>query len=171
MAVTEKDLNALSALIDQKLLVITKQVDGGLSIINTKLDNQGEKLKSIEGQTTKTNGRVNELDTRVNLIEKEEIRHIITCPQIEAIQELGTALDEKKADSNKQIENIRKDLLEYDILKKYPKIGLSIVTIACIALIITTYTVLSGFMRDLKGDFKTEIKTEIKKELFDSINN
>lgn len=171
MAVTEKDLNALSALIDQKLLVITKQVDGGLSIINTKLDNQGEKLKSIEGQTTKTNGRVNELDTRVNLIEKEEIRHIITCPQIEAIEQLSTSLDEKKADSNKQIADIRKDLLEYDMLKKYPKIGLGIVTIACIALIITTYTVLSGFMRDLKGDFKTEIKTEIKKEIFDSINN
>ena len=171
MAVTEKDLEKFSELMDQKLKTVTTELSGNFRLLNNKLNTQTAELRRIKEQTTKTNGTVKELDTRVNLIEKEEIRHIITCPQIEAIQELNTALDEKKADSNKQIANIRKDLLEYDMLKKYPKIGLSIVTVACIALIITTYTVLSGFMRDLKGDFKTELKMEIKKELFDSINN
>ena len=171
MAVTEKDLEKFSELIDQKLKTVTTQMSGSFRLINSKLDTQKNELSRIKEQTTKTNGHVAELDTRVNLIEKEEIRHIITCPQIEAIEDLNTKLEQKKADSNKQINDIRKDLLEYDMLKKYPKISLGIVTVACIALIITTYSVLSGFIKDVKGDFKTEIKMEIKKEIFDSINN
>lgn len=171
MAVTEKDLEKFSELIDQKLKTVTTQMSGSFRLINSKLDTQKNELSRIKEQTTKTNGHVAELDTRVNLIEKEEIRHIITCPQIEVIEDLTKSLDEKKADSNKQIDAIRKDLLEYDMLKKYPKIGLGIVATSCIALIIATYSVLSNFMTDIKTDFKVEIKKEIKKELFDSINN
>jgi len=171
MAVTEKDLEKFSELMDQKLKTITTDLSGSFRLLNSKLNTQITELRRIKEQTTKTNGTVKELDTRVNLIEKEEIRHIITCPQIEAIEDLNTKLEQKKADSNKQINDIRKDLLEYDMLKKYPKISLGIVTVACIALIITTYSVLSGFIKDIKGDFKTELKMEIKKEIFDSINN
>lgn len=171
MAVTEKDLEKFSELIDQKLKTVTTQMSGSFRLINSKLDTQKNELSRIKEQTTKTNGHVAELDTRVNLIEKEEIRHIITCPQIEAIEALQKDLNDNKDDSNKKIDDINKNLVEYDMLKKYPKIGLGIVAVSCIALIIATYTVLSTFMNDLKGDFKTELKMEIKKEIFDSINN
>lgn len=171
MAVTEKDLEKFAELIDQKLVTITTELSGNFRLLNSKLNTQTTELRRIKEQTTKTNGTVRELDTRVNAIEKEEIRHIITCPQIEAIEALQKDLNDKKDDINKKIDDINKNLVEYDMLKKYPKIGLGIVAVSCIALIIATYTVLSTFMNDLKGDFKTELKMEIKKEIFDSINN
>ena len=64
--------------------------------VNVKLDN-------IHTQVLKTNGRVNEHDVRLNLLEKEDISHTINCPQ--------------KA----RIDNIDESLMEYKMAKKYPK--------------------------------------------------
>jgi len=42
-------------------------------IINTKLD-------FIKEQVTKTNGRVDELEDKVEVLEKSEIAHVVNCP-------------------------------------------------------------------------------------------
>lgn len=167
MALEQKDLDAFSTLMDEKLKGINQSMSASFRNINIKLNNQGKNLSRIETQTTKTNGRVNELEKKINGMELEEVKHIVNCPQIEAMNELRDDLEQKKADSNKQLDDIRKNLVEYDMLKKYPKIGLGVVAVSCIALVIATWSVLSNFMDNVR----IEIKTEIQRELSDSINN
>lgn len=50
-------------------------------IINYKLD-------SIETQTTKTNGRLSEVENKVKEIEIDNAKRVLTCPQNKKIEEL-----------------------------------------------------------------------------------
>lgn len=63
-----------------------------------------EKLDRIEQQTTKTNGRV-------TILEDKELKHIIECPV------------------QKQVDEMKEDLFEYRIFKKYPKIAAGVMII------------------------------------------
>lgn len=54
----------------------------GLTVLmNAHFDNVDDRLKAIEEQTKKTNGRVNEL-------EKKEITHFVDCPNVNKIRAL-----------------------------------------------------------------------------------
>lgn len=66
-------------------------------LMTTKFDNLEEKLERIETQTTKTNGRVGEL-------ERKELTHTLNCPQAPKIQKIND------------------DLAEYRMIMKYPKL-------------------------------------------------
>jgi len=59
-------------LIDQKLI-------GLAELVNAHFHNVDDRLGKIETQTTKTNGRVTDL-------EKKELTHIIDCPQAPKIR-------------------------------------------------------------------------------------
>lgn len=156
MGVDDKDLTALSDLIEEKLKGVKRDVNNGFRNLNLKLDNQKTDLKRIEFQTIKTNGRVTELEKKTSQIELHEVEHMITCPQIEVINELKEDLEDKKADSNKKIQQLNDDLLEYRMLKRYPKISLAIVAITCILLIAGVFLTLNDFKKELKQFYSTE---------------
>lgn len=156
MGVDDKDLTALSDLIEEKLKGVKRDVNNGFRNLNLKLDNQKTDLKRIEFQTIKTNGRVTELEKKTSQIELHEVEHMITCPQIGVINELKEDLEDKKADSNKKIQQLNDDLLEYRMLKRYPKISLAIVAITCILLIAGVFLTLNDFKKELKQFYSTE---------------
>jgi hypothetical protein len=156
MGVDDKDLTALSNLIEEKLKGVKRDVNNGFRNLNLKLDNQKTDLKRIELQTIKTNGRVTDLEKKTSQIELHEVEHMVTCPQIEIINELKEDLEEKKADSNKKIQQLNDDLLEYRMLKRYPKISLAIVAITCILLITGVFLTLNDFKKEFKQFYSTE---------------
>lgn len=57
------------------------RTEGKFELIDNKLDN-------IYGQVKKTNGRVNTLEDKVEVIEKNEIKHYVNCPQASKIRTL-----------------------------------------------------------------------------------
>ena len=156
MGVDDKDLTALSNLIEEKLRGVKRDVNNGFRNLNLKLDNQKTDLNRIELQTIKTNGRVTDLEKKTSQIELHEVEHMVTCPQIEIINELKEDLEEKKADSNKKIQQLNDDLLEYRMLKRYPKISLAIVAITCMLLIAGVFLTLNDFKKELKQYYSTE---------------
>jgi hypothetical protein len=81
---------------DEKSL-IEEKFKGLTTLMNAQFTNVHERLDKIETQTTKTNGRVTEL-------EKKELVHIIECPQ------------------TPKIEQINKDLNDYRFIIKHPKL-------------------------------------------------
>ena len=71
------------------------------------------KLDSIYGEVRRTNGRVNDLEKQVRILEIGEAQHVLRCPQVKRIVAMELAL----SDTNK-------NLVEYNIFKKYPKVVL-----------------------------------------------
>ena len=156
MAVTEKDLIAFSALVEQKLKGVKSDMNNGFKNLNTKLDNQAKDLNRIELQTIKTNGRVSDLEKKTANMELDEVRHIINCPQISEIEVLRNDLEKKKADSNLKIATLNDELLEYKVLKKYPRIGLAVVTGACILLVVSVFLTLAELKKEARTYYQNE---------------
>lgn len=61
----------------------TQNIEGKFNVINTQLD-------QIKEQTTKTNGRVNKLEEKVQTLEKRDLEHVINCPIAERVKMLET---------------------------------------------------------------------------------
>jgi hypothetical protein len=80
--------------------VLIERMDANTTLMNAHFLNMDERLGRVEAQTTKTNGRVTQL-------EKDGLNHIITCPV------------KKEFDAYKEFNE--KDKLEYSFFKKYPK--------------------------------------------------
>lgn len=92
-----------------------EKFSGFASLMNAHFENVEDRLDRIEEQTKKTNGRVSEL-------EKSDLTHFSRCPQ--------TA----------KIELINKELEEYRMMKKYPKLfiaGVVIVVLLSLATFLT----------------------------------
>ena len=84
-----------------------EKIDGQYRVIRAQ-------LSAIEVQTTKTNGRVSELEIKVVDVEKKLLTLPLNCNQAGEIKE------------------IKKDLEEYRMLKKYPKVGILIILVAAL---------------------------------------
>ena len=85
-------------------LYLESKFEGLTKHLNAEFINIHNTLDKIEEQTTKTNGRVSELET-------EMIKHPIECP------------------SAKEIAAVKEDLIEYRMIKKYPKIFLFLIVV------------------------------------------
>ena len=59
----------------------TNEINGRYNVIHSN-------LIQIKEQTTKTNGRVTALETKLDTLEKTEIQHVINCPNTKRISEL-----------------------------------------------------------------------------------
>lgn len=103
---------------DEKEL-IDEKFKGLHTLLNARFENIDDRLDRIETQTTKTNGRVNEL-------EKKELTHIMTCPQTKKIEDINTRLEDV-----------------YFVLK-YPKLFISGVVISAILTFFTFIKLMSG---------------------------
>ena len=90
-------------------------------VLNEKFTNVNLKLNAIEIQTTKTNGRVNKLEGKMEDIDKEALTHIIRCP-------IKKELDEYK-------EKMEADLLLFTVIRKYPRTSTLIIGILIVLLV------------------------------------
>jgi len=92
--------------------------EGLAKIMSAQFINVHDKLDAIEKQTTRTNGRVTELETK-------ESTHVVNCPVAA------------------KVERIDGELIEYRMFKKYPKLGIGIVAVLVLGLFFTFYKVIS----------------------------
>lgn len=77
----EFNKNELLNLVDDVIKKYDSKSSNYNEVINYKLD-------SIENQTTRTNGRLTELERKVQEIEKDGAHRIATCPQADIIARL-----------------------------------------------------------------------------------
>ena len=87
-------------LFDENIRGLYAAIDANATVDNEHFKNISQTLKTILAQTTKTNGRV-------NAIELNDKDHLIACPQIA------------------RIDKINEELLEYKMMKKYPKFSIA----------------------------------------------
>lgn len=114
--------------------------------IDTNHENTLRLLTNIETQTTKTNGTVRDHEKRLTGIEVGESRHVINCPRIPEIKELG-----------ENIVSLRKENELWRLAMKYPKVAIGIIVVSVIVTIsVVGYSILE--MHTIIADFKTEQK-------------
>ena len=85
---------------------------------------QTEISKNILEQTKKTNGRVNKLEDKVEVLQSADIRHIINCPRLQEIKKI----DDK-------ILELDESLLEFKMIKKNPKLFIAILSVSILIFI------------------------------------
>lgn len=76
---------------------VNNTFDNRLEIINYKLD-------AIETQTTRTNGRVTDLEDKVDELEKDGIRRLTTCPQKETFDTIQKDINELNDNTVKKVD-------------------------------------------------------------------
>ena len=116
-------------------LYLESKFEGLTKHLNAEFINIHNTLDKIEEQTTKTNGRVSELET-------EMIKHPIECP------------------TAKEIAAVKEDLIEYRMIKKYPKIFLFLIVVL-VALSIWKVVDRDVKIHDEISTMKFELKTKI----------
>jgi len=148
------------------------------TLMNAHFENVEGKLSAIEKQTSKTNGRVDELEDSMTDLEKDLseaktwAHHIVdtrseNCPNIKEFRRTSRELIrlEKKIDGVKDmkagdIEEIKDNLAEYNIIKKYPKL---IVIVLGFSLLLFLSTILAA-INTSRNFFKT-------KQLIETVEN
>lgn len=103
-----------------------------------------DKLDAIKEQTTKTNGRVTDLEGAVDVLHDKILLHPSECSKA------------------KDIDALREDLIEYKFFKRYPKMTVIMVAVFAIGIFISAY-----------GTFSTihnNVKDKALKETVDIIN-
>ena len=119
--------------------MLTDILSGHLEKIEGQYRLMTNQLANIEIQTTKTNGRVSHVEEKVNDLEHDIKDHPVNCNQA------------------KEIKEIKDDLEEYRMIKKYPKLMLVLLTVS-----IAGYGVFSHYSNKSK---KQEIEDLIRYEI------
>jgi hypothetical protein len=109
--------------------------------MNAQFETVHDKLQSIEEQTIKTNSRVNRLEDKVASIDKALLEHPIKC-------EKGPKIDEIKA-----------DLEDYRVFKKYPKLFVLAIAVMVIGLLLSFYSAV-GIIGSKKSTERVEQKQD-----------
>ena len=119
--------------------MLTDILSGHLEKIEGQYRLMTNQLANIEIQTTKTNGRVSHVEEKVNELENDILKHPVNCTPAKEIKEIKT------------------DLEEYRMIKKYPKLMLVLLTVS-----IAGYGVFSHYSNKSK---KQEIEDLIRYEI------
>jgi hypothetical protein len=118
---------------------LEEKFEGLTKHIHAQFSNVQDVLERIEKQTTKTNSRVDKLETKITDIEKGNLKHLTDCPQVP------------------KIEKINSDLEEYRMLKKYPKFAVIVIAIVVIGAVYGFYK-----MTNTVNITKEELTNEIR---------
>jgi len=155
---TAKDISLITSLLDERFKGVQTAMNAEFSIVNGRLHSYNRKLEQVVTQTTKTNGSVAAVTERVIQLEKQELIHFVNCPQTSVIAELKKEIS---------VENDKRDedLQEYHVVKRYPKLALSIIAGTCILLVLGTYLAYRG----LADDIRREIQVELKKDTLNKL--
>lgn len=108
---------------------------GGLTKhIHAQFENVHETLGAIKEQTTKTNGRITELESQLTELDKAFTIHPVNC------------------NSAQEIKDIKKDLEEYRIIKKYPKVALLVIAFFVLTTAISIYQAVKASQQLVKTE-------------------
>jgi hypothetical protein len=119
-------------------LYLDARFEGIAKLMNAQFTDVHERLDEIRIQTTKTNGRVTSLEDQV-------MNHPVNCPVVP------------------KVDKIYNDLEEYRLIKKYPKLTVTIISIAVIG-------VLYGFFKISDSQSKIETNQVGLKQQLDLVN-
>jgi hypothetical protein len=115
---------------DDYRLYLNERFEGITKLMNAQFINVHERLEEIKVQTTKSNQRISKIEAREAEIKDLEIEvrdlvvsHKETCPA------MG------------KIEDIKEELSEYRLFKKYPKVGLVLLSVAVILIVMSGYQI------------------------------
>lgn len=99
-------------------LYLEEKFKGITTLVNGQFETVHDKLQSIETQVYKTNGTVQEHERFKQYAQKIIDTRATECPQVDDINRI-----------EREVRQISDDLSEYRMLKKYPKLGILIITI------------------------------------------
>jgi len=99
-------------------LYLEEKFKGITTLVNGQFEAVHDELKLIKTQVYKTNGTVQEHEKFKQYAQKIIDTRSTDCPHVDTIEEI-----------DKEIKQISDDLAEYRMLKKYPKLGILIITI------------------------------------------
>lgn len=123
------------------------KIDSMLDMLQMSNDNIANQLSYIREQTTKTNGRVNKHDERIEDLYKKEANHLINCPHVE---EFRTGISKM----NERVNKVEEDNFIVKVFNRYPKQVLLILTFFLASTIIAvslglynTYTMIKDMQK------------------------
>ena len=129
-------------------LYLNERFEGLNKHMNAQFETVHDRLDRIETQTTRTNGRVSELENEVEILHEKLVLHPIECSKA------------------KEISDLKDDLIEYKFLKRHPTWTIIIIAFFVISLIISSYGTFSTIANNIKTkdmqDEVHEIKETIK---------
>lgn len=118
--IEQREIDLLTDLFEEKFKGLHIKMDAEFTVINTQ-------LTQIKEQTTKTNGRVSELEPKVQELQLREVTHYTECPNV------------------KKIDDINGKLLEYNFFMKHPKTVIAGIAVVCFFMIATSLLTLEKF--------------------------
>jgi hypothetical protein len=80
--------------------ILSDKLEENRALIESKFEIIELKLNNIQEQTTKTNGRVTALENEMIIVQKNEIKHNLACPQLPIIRDLQRENDNQKSIKN-----------------------------------------------------------------------
>jgi len=125
-------------------LYLEEKFDGLNRHMNAQFETVHDALEEIKVQTTKTNGKVGELEGEVDALHEKLVLHPIECSKAKDITELK--------------DELREDLIEYKFFKRHPTWTIIIIAFFVITLIISSY----GTFSTISNNFKNK---ELRKEV------
>ena len=128
-------------------LYLNERFEGLNRHMNAQFETVHDRLERIEEQTTRTNGRVTDLEDDVGTLKERLVLHPIECSKA------------------KDIEALKDDLIEYKFFKRHPTWTIIIIAFFVITLIISSYGTFSTVSNNLKSKEMFQDVQEIKENI------
>ena len=121
--------------------------------LNDKIDIQHgllhNTMKNVEGHVTKTNGRVNDLEDKVNGLDKIVLTREISCPKNKSLVDMSVDIKDLKKCMDEKLEDL-------SFFTRHPKLGLLIIIVS-VLFTLYSYFGVTTYLNNMKEAHKTEI--------------
>jgi len=145
---------------DDYRLYLNERFEGITKLMNAQFINVHERLEEIKVQTTKSNQRISKIEARETEIKDLEIEvrdlvvsHKDSCPAMS------------------KIEDIKEELSEYRLFKKYPKVGLVLLAVAVILIVISGYQIVEKISAGRQAMEQTREMLESNAKLIEELRS
>jgi hypothetical protein len=113
---------------------MTEQSDYRL-FLQSEFKHIRSELSFIKEQTTKTNSRVSHLENDIVSLKLSDANHVINCPV------------------NPKVDQIKDDLEEYRVMKKYPRLAIILITVFVVITVFSYFEIRSS-QREMQSEIK-----------------
>lgn len=103
--------------------------------IHKKLDSNEIQLDRIELQTTKTNGCVSSAISEISELKNQRDKYLETRVSKDMLENVKSAVEVL----DKEIHQLKEDLVEYNFLRRYPKLSVVVIAIFVVAMSFSVY--------------------------------
>jgi hypothetical protein len=113
---------------DDYRMYLEERFNSLTTLVNAQSEVTHEWLEKLEAHAARTNGRVHDLENKLIVVEKDILTHPMRCNKAKDIDKI-----------NIKVDDVVKDLEEYRMLKKYPKLIVIVITFLVIGILISAY--------------------------------